>query len=152
MEKKGTNVNTIRKRSYASKDEKHNRKAIRRPGSYSNFLKGTSDQAKTTNLPPPCTPGLRCDHSSRELTDCEHPIQLVQPVSSQLERTSNVIEHISMNCLFKRFSIFLFTDVNYINIFVLVLVEPELLAVLQEYEDKASNSSKKGYVNGSKRS
>jgi hypothetical protein len=57
-----------------------------------------------------------------------------------------------MNCLFKRFSIFLFTDVNYINIFVLVLVEPELLAVLQEYEDKASNSSKKGYVNGSKRS
>jgi hypothetical protein len=27
-----------------------------------------------------------------------------------------------------------------------------LLAVLQEYEDKASNSSKKGYVNGSKRS
>ena len=86
------------------------------------------------------------------MSDCENPIQLVQPVSSQLERTSNVIEHISMNCLFKRFSIFLFTDVNYINIFVLVLVEPELLAVLQEYEDKASNSSKKGYVNGSKRS
>ena len=88
MEKKATNVNTITKRSYALKDEKHKRKAIRRPDSNSNFLKGTSDQAKTTNLSPPCTPALDCDHSSRELmSDCGNPIQLVQPVSSQFKQT-----------------------------------------------------------------
>jgi hypothetical protein len=71
-----------------------------------------------------------CDHSSRELTasDCENRIQLVQPVSSQFKQTSNVIEHKSMNCLFKRFS-----SIFYVNIFILP-VEPELLAVLQEYE------------------
>ncbi|KAI9550241.1 hypothetical protein GHT06_001527 [Daphnia sinensis] len=111
MEKKGIEVNTIRKRCYASKDEKHKRKAIRRPNSDANFLKGTSDQGETANLPPSCTPALGdCDHSSRELTtDFEYPIRLVQPVSSQVKQISNVIEH---------------------------KIEPELLAVLQEYEDR----------------
>ena len=72
MEKKGIEVNTIRKRCYASKDEKHKRKAIRRPDSDANFLKSTSDQTKTGNFPPPCTRALGdYDHSSRELTDCE---------------------------------------------------------------------------------
>jgi len=101
MEKKGIEVNTIRKRCYASKDEKNKRKAIRRPDSDANFLKSTSDQAKTANLPPPCTPALGdCDHSSRELTtDCD--IGLVQPVSSQVKKISIVMEHKSrhMNCL-----------------------------------------------------
>nr|CAH0108557.1 unnamed protein product [Daphnia galeata] len=42
------------------------------------------------------------------MSDCENPIQLVQPVSSQFKQTSNVIEH---------------------------KIEPELLAVSHEYQD-----------------